>query len=120
MDTPSQLRTEPVDAGLSISVQLRPEDTQQAAAAGFRSIINNRPDFESGEPQPTSAQLEAAARAAGLQYRHLPVPPSNHAEADARQMSNLVAELPQPVLAFCRTGRRAAALYRMGQGLGKE
>ncbi len=88
---------------------------RRAAAAGFRSIINNRPDLESAAPQPTSAALEAAAREAGLEYRHLPVPPSNQSEADAGKMRALVDELPQPVLAFCRTGKRAVALYWTGQ-----
>lgn len=120
MEDSRPLSTEAVDARLSICPQLKPEDMRQAAAAGFRSIINNRPDFESDTPQPTSAQLEAAARAAGLEYRHLPVPPTNHAEADARRMLTAVEGMPQPVLAFCRTGRRSAALYQMGQGLSPE
>lgn len=106
---------EPVDEALSITPQLSGEDMQAAAAAGYRSIINNRPDFEGGPGQPRSAELEAAARAAGLQYRHLPVPPSGHSDADARRMAELVDTLPKPVLAFCRSGRRSAALYLKGR-----
>ena len=45
----------------------------EAAAAGFKSVINNRPDFEGGPDQPTNAAIEAAARAAGLEYAFLPV-----------------------------------------------
>lgn len=120
MDQPAPLSNEAVDAKLSICPQLQPEDMRRAAAAGFRSIINNRPDFESAASQPTSAELEAAAREAGLEYRHLPVPPSNHSEPDARKMCALVEELPLPILAFCRTGRRSAALYRMGQAFQPE
>ena len=40
---------------------------------GFKSVVNNRPDFEFESDQPTNADIEAAARAAGLEYRHLPV-----------------------------------------------
>lgn len=116
MDTQAvHLPVEPVDEALSITPQLSADDMQAAAAAGYRSIINNRPDFEGGPGQPRSAELEAAARAAGLQYRHLPVPPSGHSDADARRMADLVDRLPKPVLAFCRSGRRAAALYQKGR-----
>jgi uncharacterized protein (TIGR01244 family) len=53
-----------------------------------------------------------------LHYEHLPVQPSGHSEEDARRMAALVASLPKPVLAFCRSGRRAAALYGFGRRLG--
>ncbi|HEY0884734.1 MAG TPA: TIGR01244 family sulfur transferase [Ramlibacter sp.] len=118
MDTQAvNLPVEPVDEALSITPQLSAEDMRAASAAGFRSIINNRPDFEGGPSQPRSAELEAAARAAGLQYRHLPVPPSGHSDADARRMADLVEGMPKPVLAFCRSGRRSAALYQKGRSV---
>lgn len=98
-----------------MTAQVQPEDMPAIAAAGIRSIINNRPDFEGGASQPTSAQLEAAARDAGLEYRYLPVPPADHTAEQARSMVCAVESLPQPVIAFCRTGRRSAALYRMGK-----
>lgn len=108
---------EQVDQRLAVTLQLAPADLEPVAAAGFRAVINNRPDHEGGAGQPTSAEIEAAARAAGLEYRHLPVPPSGQTPAQAQAMVQLVDSLPQPVLAFCRTGRRSAALYRMGKSL---
>jgi uncharacterized protein (TIGR01244 family) len=113
----SAIHTQPVDATLSIAPQLAPDDIAAVAAAGFRSIVNNRPDFEGGPTQPTSAELEAAARNCGLEYRHHPVPPAGHTDAQARAMVDLVDALPQPVLAFCRTGKRSAALYQKGKTL---
>lgn len=106
---------ERIDEALCVTPQVQPEDMPALAAAGIRSIINNRPDFEGGAGQPTSAQLEAAAQAAGLEYRYLPVPTAGHTPDQARSMVSAVAALPQPVVAFCRTGRRSAALYRMGK-----
>jgi uncharacterized protein (TIGR01244 family) len=106
---------EQIDEALCVTPQVRPEDMPAIAAAGIRSIINNRPDLEGGAGQPTSAQLEAAARAAGLEYRHLPVPPAGHTPEQARSMVEAVEAMPHPVVAFCRTGRRSAALYRMGK-----
>ena len=106
-----------IEPGFYVTPQLAAEDMAGIEAAGFASVINNRPDHEGGSAQPDSAALEAAAVAAGLNYRHLPVPPSGHADADARQMAELVRSLPQPVLAFCRTGTRSAALYQKGKQL---
>lgn len=108
---------EQVDDRLSITPQLAPCDLAAVAAAGFRAVINNRPDHEGGPDQPTSADIEAAARAAGLEYRHLPVHPSEHTAQQALTMTHLADSLPSPVLAFCRTGRRAAALYLKGKSL---
>lgn len=111
------VQTQPVDDALSVSQQLQPQDMQRLADAGFRSVINNRPDFEGGPAQPLGRDLEAAARAAGLEYRHLPVPPAGHTDGQAREMAQLVESLPRPVLAFCRSGRRGAALYLKGKEL---
>ena len=56
-----------------VAPQLGPEAMAEAFRLGFRSVVNNRPDFEHGPDQPTSAALAAAAISAGLEYRHLPV-----------------------------------------------
>ena len=106
-----------IGPGFYVTPQLAVEDIAGIQAAGFSSVINNRPDHEGGPAQPDSAELEAAARALGLSYRHFPVPPSGHADSDARRMVELVHSLPQPVLAFCRTGTRSAALYQKGKQL---
>ena len=106
-----------VEPGFYVTPQLATEDMAGIKTAGIASVINNRPDHEGGPVQPDSVALEAAARAVGLNYRHLQVPPSGHADADARKMVELVQSLPQPVLAFCRTGTRSAASYQKGKQL---
>lgn len=110
-------RTRQAGPGFYVAPQLAAGDMAQAKAAGFRSVINNRPDFEGGTQQPTSIELKAAAEAEGLVYHHLPVAPSGHADGDARRMAELVRSSPGPVLAFCRTGARSEALYRKGTSL---
>jgi uncharacterized protein (TIGR01244 family) len=92
--------------------QLSPEDVAQAAAAGFRSIVNNRPDFEGGPSQPTSQAVHAAADAAGLDYAFLPVQPAFQTPDEVARMRELLDRLPKPVLAFCRSGTRTGNLYR--------
>jgi uncharacterized protein (TIGR01244 family) len=113
--SPNRPTTERIDDGVFVCAQLTPADMPALAAAGFRAVINNRPDSEGGASQPTSAELEAAATAAGLSYSHLPVPPAGHSTDDGRRMAELVARLPKPLVAFCRSGRRSQALYRLGR-----
>ena len=101
-----------LNAEIATAPQLGPQAMAAAAAAGFRSVINNRPDFEGGVEQPTSAVMEAAARAAGLEYVHLPVSGAFQTPEQAQAMAELMERLPKPVLAFCRSGARSGRLYQ--------
>jgi uncharacterized protein (TIGR01244 family) len=107
----STLPLRPVAADVCVAPQLTPQAMAQVAALGFRSVVNNRPDFEHGPDQPSSAQMQAAAEAAGLQYRHLPVDGGYQSPEDIAQFARLLSELPRPLLAFCRSGSRSANLY---------
>ncbi len=100
-----------VAADVCVAPQLSPEAMAEAARQGFRSVINNRPDFEHGPDQPTSAQIEAAARAAGLEYRFLPVDGGYQSPEEIEAFAALLAELPRPILAFCRSGARSGRLF---------
>ncbi|EKF75764.1 hypothetical protein A11A3_02807 [Alcanivorax hongdengensis A-11-3] len=99
---------------LSVAPQLRPEDMAQLAEAGFKTIINNRPDGEA-EDQPSSAEMAAAAQAAGLEYAYQPVVGSNIAETDIDGFDAIVTLAETPVLAFCRTGTRCTTLWALTQ-----
>ncbi len=96
----------------SVSPQLAPQAMAEAAAAGFKSIINNRPDFEGGPDQPTNASIEAAARAAGLEYAFLPVAGNFQSPEEIARFGELLSTLPKPVLAFCRSGARSTRLVQ--------
>jgi uncharacterized protein (TIGR01244 family) len=99
-----------------VAPQLAPEAMAEAARAGFRSVVNNRPDFEGGPDQPTNAAIEAAARAAGLQYRFLPVQSAYQSPEEIAAFAQLLDELPRPMLVFCRSGTRSARLFRAATG----
>ena len=109
MNTTLPLR--PVATDVCVAPQLTPEAMAEAARAGFRSVVNNRPDFEYGPDQPTNAAIEAAAIAAGLEYRFLPVGPSSQTPEQIAAFAQLLEELPRPILAFCRSGNRSANLF---------
>lgn len=100
-----------IAADVAVAPQLGPEAMVQVASLGFRSVVNNRPDFEGGADQPTSAQVEAAALAAGLVYRHLPVNGAYQSPEEIAAFGELMRELPRPVLCFCRSGARSTRLY---------
>jgi uncharacterized protein (TIGR01244 family) len=93
-----------------VAPQLTPEAMAEAARLGFRSVVNNRPDFEHGPDQPTNASIEAAAREAGLEYRFLPVSGGHQTPEQIAAFARLLDELPRPLLMFCRSGARSTNL----------
>ncbi|MGX1098109.1 TIGR01244 family sulfur transferase [Amorphus sp. MBR-141] len=95
---------------LSISGQLQPSEIEDAKRLGFRALIVNRPDGE-GPDQPSFEAVRAAAEAAGLQARYIPVSGSP-GPAQVAAFADAVAELPKPILAFCKSGMRSAALWQ--------
>ncbi len=99
---------------IAVAAQLQPADMGTLAAAGFRSVINNRPDGE-GEGQPSSAEMQAAAHASGLEYHHLPVVSGQIGDADVAAFAELLAQVRGPVLAFCRTGTRSTSLWALSE-----
>ena len=100
-----------VAADVCVAPQLTPESMAEVARAGFRSVVNNRPDFEHGPDQPTNASIEAAAKAAGLEYRFQPVSGGGQTPEQIAAFAQLLDELPRPLLAFCRSGARSTNLF---------
>lgn len=103
-----------IDDGFSVSTQLHLEDVEALPEQGIRMLINNRPDGED-PAQPSSAEVEARARAAGLDYRHIPVV-SGTVPSD-EQVAAFRAALANdgPALAFCRSGTRSTVLWALSQ-----
>jgi sulfide:quinone oxidoreductase len=99
---------------LSVAPQISADDISAIAAAGFRAIICNRPDGETSD-QPCCEDIEAAVKASGLAWRAQPVRSGGVSLDDATAFAALMAELPKPVLAYCRTGTRCATLWCLSQ-----
>jgi len=106
----------PVTSGFSVSHQISVEDVAAAAAAGFRTIVNNRPDGESPD-QPPGAEIAAAAAAHGLTYQALPYAGGPPPPAVVRATAQMLSEAPGPVLAYCRSGTRSIMAWAMAQAL---
>src|SRR6056297_411696 len=103
-----------INDALTVSPQIAADDIAALKEAGFRSIICNRPDGE-GSDQPTHEEIEAAAKAAGLEMRYLPVQTGLVQDADAVAFGAAMRDLPGPVLAYCRSGTRSATLWSLSQ-----
>jgi len=103
-----------LDPHISVAGQIAPEDVAAAAAQGFTTIVNNRPDGE--QPgQPAGAEIAAAAAAAGLAYHAIPVDHSGFREEQVAAMLDALGTAPGPVLAFCRSGTRSTYLWALAR-----
>jgi uncharacterized protein (TIGR01244 family) len=96
------------------SPQIAPADIAQAKTAGVTLVINNRPDGEAPD-QPPGAEIEAAARAAGLDYRAIPVGGSGFGEPQVAAMTEALGSAQGKVLAYCRSGTRSTLLWALAQ-----
>jgi uncharacterized protein (TIGR01244 family) len=99
----------------AVAPQLAPGDMPAVAAAGYRSVIINRPDGEGGPDQPTAAEVSKAALDAGLKVEYQPVVSGAMTADDVVHFAHLLKTLPGPVLAYCRSGTRCANLYAAAQ-----
>ena len=103
-----------LDDSISVAGQISVADVAEAAAQGFTMVINNRPDDE--QPgQPSGAQIEAAAQAAGLAYRAIPITHAGFSADQVTAMRGALVAAPGPVLAFCRSGTRSTLIWALAQ-----
>ena len=103
-----------IDDELSVSPQISADDIRAIAQAGYRAIVCNRPDGEAAD-QPLYSELERRALEQGLQVRYLPAESGKVTDAQGAEFGRLMAELPKPALAFCRTGMRSVTMWALSQ-----
>jgi uncharacterized protein (TIGR01244 family) len=101
-----------LDSNSLVAGQILPEQMPQLAAQGVTMIVNNRPDDE--EPgQPPGESIRAAAEAAGIDYRFIPVA-GGISEAAVEAMAQAL-QAEGTTLAFCRSGTRSAYLWALAK-----
>lgn len=103
-----------INEHVSVSGQIQPEDIVALKEAGFTVIINNRPDGESPD-QPASAEIEAAAKAAGLDYHAIPLGRGGVNPDMVEQTRSVLEGSAGPVFCFCRSGTRSTTLWALSQ-----
>lgn len=104
-----------LEDGMFVDGQIQPDAVADLAEQGITLIVNNRPDGE--EPgQPAGAEMEAAASAAGIGYRAVPISQLTPEAIEA--MGQALGEANGPVLAFCKSGTRSTYVWALARSLG--
>lgn len=94
-----------------VSAQIGEDDFAEIVSAGFRAVVNNRPDGEAEGQMPDDV-AETTARRHGLAYVYQPVANLNVTDDDSVEaFRQSLGEMPRPVLFYCRTGTRCTILW---------
>jgi uncharacterized protein (TIGR01244 family) len=95
-----------------VSGQITADEVAGLADQGVTMLVNNRPDGE--QPgQPLAGEIEAAADAAGMAYRFIPIL-RGIGPADVDCMDQAMREAGDgKLLAFCRSGSRSALTWAL-------
>ena len=98
----------------NVSPQISSTDIEILSEKGFEKIICNRPDFEV-HPNIQSNLIKKVAIEMGISFEYHPLTFENmNAENIEKQMA-LIKESERPVLAYCTSGTRCAAIWALGQ-----
>ena len=96
------------------SPQIGLSEIAEAAAMGVTLVINNRPEDESDDQTP-GPEIEAAARAAGMDYIAIPVTHSGFSEPQVMAMAEALDGAAGTILAYCRSGTRSTLLWALAE-----
>lgn len=96
------------------SPQIGTGDIAQAKALGVTLIVNNRPEGESADQVP-GPDIEAAARAAGIDYLAIPVTHAGFSHPQVTALADALDRADGPVLGYCRSGTRSTLLWALAR-----
>ena len=97
---------------ISVGAQPSEQDLRKLAQHGFLSVVNFRTDGEEEQPLSPHAEGEKVI-AAGMDYLHIPVSMEGMGPELVDQFREQLIELPKPVFAHCKSGKRAGAMVVM-------
>jgi sulfide:quinone oxidoreductase len=110
----TNVNAKPITPSLAVTAQITTADVAAIATAGYKTIICNRPDGETPDQTPFS-EIKSAAETAGLSAHYLPTITGQVSDADGRAFGEIIASVPQPILAYCRSGTRSATMWGLSQ-----
>lgn len=99
---------------VQFSAQIQPQQVKDIAKQGFKTLINNRPDGEEAN-QPLNADIEQAAKEAGLAYKAILFAGGQLTQTQVEEFAKFYNQSDKPVLMFCRTGNRSNMLYQTAE-----
>ena len=102
---------------VSVTGQMTPSKFQHLIQQGFKSVIVNRPDQETGN-NVTVSQLRSIAEKSQVSVIYQPVASGQLSQANIEEFARYYNELPKPILMVCRSGTRSAALFNQAKSQG--
>ena len=103
-----------ITTDIMVAPQISVDAVAEAKAAGVALIINNRPEGESDDQIP-GADIEAAARAAGMEYIAIPITQSGFSQPQVMAMVAALQGAQGKILAYCRSGTRSTLLWALAE-----
>lgn len=103
-----------IDEHFAVAPQITAAEVAAIKGTGYAEIINNRPEDEEAG-QPSGAAIAAAADAAGIAYRAIPVTHAGFSSAQIEAMAQALTAPAGPVLAYCRSGTRSVHLWALAR-----
>ena len=98
-----------VNEQITVAGQVAPEQLEEAARQGFKSVLNLRAPDEEGFMLDEGQRAEAV----GLRYASIPVKKEKISDELTTSVLEEIDELPKPVLVHCASGMRAGAMAFM-------
>ena len=102
----------PLSDRYAVSPQITPEDLPAIRAAGYVTVIDNRPDGEIPAELHTEA-MRAAVEAAGLAFVANPVIGGAMSMDNVTAQAAAIAASAGPVFAYCASGNRSSQVWAL-------
>ena len=102
----------PLTATYSVTPQITPDDVAAIKAAGFGTVICNRPDPEIPADLHAEA-MRAEVEAAGLAFVVNPVVPGQLTMENVETQRAVIDGATAPVLAYCASGNRSSIVWAL-------
>jgi uncharacterized protein (TIGR01244 family) len=104
----------PLSETFAVSPQIEPGDLPAIKAAGFTTVVCNRPDGEV-PPDLQADAIRAAAEAEGLRFVLNPLSHGSLSMDHIETQGRALAESDGPVFAYCASGNRSSILWALSQ-----
>lgn len=100
--------------GVFLTSQLKPSSMRYLRQRNIKAVIDMRPDGEAAD-QPSSEQIRRMAEVMNMKFFYIPVPHEGIPNEAVDSLQSALKTVEEPVVLYCRTGRRAARLFALAK-----
>ena len=97
-----------------LTSQLKPSSMRYLRQRQIKTVIDMRPDGEAAD-QPSSEQMMRMAEVMNMKFFYIPVPHEGIPNEAVDSLQSALKTVDEPVVLYCRTGRRAARLFALAK-----